>query len=438
MSIQAVMRLSVHSPDLINRDLAGPAFRRPDPSLIGQHSSSDEPGTTPDKLRPRTTDGTRTQARMVRVWINGRFLTRPTTGVERVAHGLVSALSEHFLDGNASLACGQTTLRFCIAVPMGFEAKLPTRVGCIPVVAMGIHQGHLWEQRDLARLPTTDWLLSLCNTGPMLRRKHGIMFHDAQVYAIPANFNWKFRAWYRLMLNVAGRRAAFLLTNSCFSQTEIARYTGIQGTRMSVVYPGSDHMRPGVAGEACPAMQRVPHRPFVLAVSSVNPNKNFGAVIRALELMGSDAPECVVVGPFNSKVFENAKLDMAKVTYLGYVSDETLGYLYQRALCLVFPSHYEGFGLPPVEAMRMGCPVIVSQSSCLPEVCGNAALYCDPAKPQTLADAIATLVSSPARAATLRDRGLAHVQQYTWRNAAARMVKRLKLAIESTTQEKLA
>lgn len=425
------------SPNLGSRDLLGLVYRWPDTSITGQRSTSEGAETLPDRLGHRATSANISNGnRTVRVWINGRFLTRPTTGVERVAHGLVSALAKHFLDANASLICGQTTLRFCIAVPEGFEAKVPARIGCIPVVAVGVQQGHLWEQIDLARLPKDDWLISLCNTGPMLRRNHGLMFHDAQIYAIPANFNWKFRVWYRLVLNVAGRRAAFLLTNSCFSQTEIARYTGIRSDRMTVVYPGADHVLPGVNVDARHAIKRVPKRPFVLAVSSLNPNKNFGAVVRALEMMGSDAPECVVVGPFNSKVFGCTKLDMSKLTYLGYVSDETLCYLYQHALCLVFPSHYEGFGLPPMEAMRMGCPVVVSQSSCLPEVCGDAALYCDPAKPKTLADAIASLIHSPARVALLRELGKKHAQQYTWRGAAAKLVERLKIAIESSDQKK--
>lgn len=423
------------SPNFGSRVRPGMAYRWLDTSITGQRSPSEGPETLPDRLWHRAVSAN-TPNRVVCVWISGRFLTRPTTGVERVAHGLVSALAKYFLDCNASLICGQTTLRFCIAVPAGFEAKVPARIGCIPVVAVGAQQGHLWEQIDLARLPKDDWLISLCNTGPMLRRNHGLMFHDAQVYAIPSNFNWKFRLWYRLVLNVAGRRAAFLLTNSCFSQNEIARYTGIRSDRMAVVYPGADHVLPGVEIDSCHAIKRVPKRPFVLAVSSLNPNKNFGAVIRALEMMGPNAPECVVVGPFNSKVFKDTKLDKTKLTYLGYVSDETLCYLYENALCLVFPSHYEGFGLPPMEAMRMGCPVVVSQSSCLPEVCGDAALYCDPAKPQTLADAIASLIHSPARVALLRQLGKQHATQYTWRGAAAKLVERLKMAIESSDQKK--
>lgn len=427
----------MRTPELTKRDLLTGAYRAPLAAPEVLHGVHHAKNARVDGFRPspriiRETD------HLVYVWINGRFLTRPKTGVERVAYGLVSALTEHFLNSEASMVFGDTTLRFCIAVPKGFEAKVPSSIGCIPVVAIGTRQGQMWEQLDLAQLPASDWLLSLCNTGPLLRRNHGLMFHDVQTYAIPQNFNWKFRLWYRFLLNVAGRRAAFLLTNSSFSQAEIARYTALCSAKMTVVYPGSDHMAVDPTYQPDHAAKRVPPRPFVLAVSSVNPNKNFGAVVKALELMGNEAPECVLVGPMNSKVFENAKLDMSKITYLGYVSDQTLTYLYQRALCLVFPSHYEGFGLPPVEAMRMGCPVVVSRSSCLPEVCGDAALYCDPTKPQTLADAIASLIRSPALAAMLSERGRRHTQQYTWRNAAARMLRRLQFAVDTAQNESTA
>ena len=433
MFTPAATRPLVRFPELVKRNLHGLAYRASDVSPnapTGIHALPHDQGGCTDGQSLRACNPSQTD-RLVQVWINGRFLTRPTTGVERVAQGLVAALAENFLRPDASLLFGETTLRFCVAVPKGFEAQIPASIGCIPVVVIGVHQGHVWEQFDLAKLPAADWLISLCNTGPVFRRHHGLLFHDAQIYAIPENFNWKFRLWYRLLLNVAGRRAAFLLTNSRFSQAEIARYTGLRSTQMTVVYPGSDHMTPATAAEADQLAHVVPQRPFVLAVSSVNPNKNFGAVVRALELMGPGAPECVVVGPLNSKVFESSRLDMKKVTYLGFVSDQTLKYLYQHALCLVFPSHYEGFGLPPVEAMRMGCPVVVSRSSCLPEVCGDAALYCDPTHPQTLADAIEELVHSPSTAAMMRERGVHHAQQYNWRAAASQMLERLQLAVEA-------
>ena len=361
----------------------------------------------------------------VQVWINGRFLSRKTSGVERVAKSILQSLVDHWLDKDGCFKAGNVTLKFCIAVPLGMRDHVPHSVGCVPVIALGKHEGHLWEQIDLAGLPRQDWVLNLCNTGPLLRRRQGFFFHDAQVYGVPGNFNWKFRLWYRILFNIAGRRATFLLTNSKFSANELSRYTGIQSSRLSVAHLGSDHtglLKPFIAAEV---LKQLPAGPFVLAVSSVNPNKNFDLVVRALELLGDGAPSCVIVGQINERVFGNAKLDSNKVMYLGYVSDETLLALYQRALCLVYPSFYEGFGLPPVEAMSCGCPVIASQTSSLPEVCGDAALYCDPYQPQTLANAIVRLRDDPALVLEMRQRGIRQAALYTWKATTQKLMDRL-------------
>jgi len=158
----------------------------------------------------------------------------------------------------------------------------------------------------------------------------------------------------------------------------------------------------------------LPHERFVLAVSSTNPNKNFGAVVKALEMLGDAAPPCIIVGGSGQKHFAAVKLDPARVTHLGYVSDAELLALYGRALCLVFPSFYEGFGLPPLEAMANGCPVIVSGTSSMPEVAGPVAEYCDPAHPDSLARAIGKVATSPARRAEMILGGLTRARRFSW------------------------
>jgi glycosyltransferase involved in cell wall biosynthesis len=366
----------------------------------------------------------------VTVWINGRFLTRKVTGVERVAHSLLKALSSRFASGQSRLVDAQGNfLEFRIAVPSSAVAGLPGRVHGMPVHGVGRCSGHLWEQIDLARLPAQDWLLNLCNTGPICRRRQGFMFHDAQVYAIPGNFTWKFRTWYRALFGLGGRRARFLLTNSEFSRDEISRHTGIEPDKFTVMHLGADHFTE-LLPEMPEALQaRLPAQPFVLAVSSLNPNKNFATVVKALELLREQAPACVIVGQEYASVFGDAQLDMGKVTHLGYVSDEALSALYRQALCLVYPSLYEGFGLPPVEAMSCGCPVIVSRGSSLPEVCGQAALYCDPRDPQSLADHILRMLRQPGLAREMSDKGLEQAAVYTWDRAAEKMLWALGRAV---------
>ncbi|WP_260405563.1 glycosyltransferase family 4 protein [Paenibacillus sp. 598K] len=111
----------------------------------------------------------------------------------------------------------------------------------------------------------------------------------------------------------------------------------------------------------------------------------------------------------------SAAASRSQVKLLGYVSDSELKALYEHAGCFVYPSFYEGFGLPPIEAMSCGCPVIVSQAASLPEVCGTHAIYCDPHRPADLADKISQVMGDEALRRSLRERGLTHAAGYSWR-----------------------
>lgn len=367
------------------------------------------------------------------IWINGRFLSRKITGVERVAHELLRALDDNYLDDAASCNCAGLQLFFKIAAPRSSELEIPKNIGRIPVHIIGPHTGHAWEQLTLSRWSPDDWLLNLCNTAPLLRRRQSVFFHDAQVFAIPGNFDWKFRLWYRALLNISGRRAQNLFTNSQFSRSELCKYTGIRAEKITVIYLGADHMRRLTPSLSREAQARIPGEPFLLAVSSSSPNKNFGAVVKAVQILGEKAPPCVFVGQKYSKVFSDLDLDASLVTELGYVTDETLAALYSQALCLVYPSIYEGFGLPPVEAMTFGTPVIVSNSSSLPEICGNGALYCDPLDPKSLAAMIERLQSDPAARSTIGLKGNERARSFTWKNGASTMLDTLTAALKSAS-----
>jgi glycosyltransferase involved in cell wall biosynthesis len=350
------------------------------------------------------------------VWINGRFLGRKITGVERVAHELLAAFAENYLNDQGIHNGKEFDLHLHWAIPVDCVGKIPAYGRSWPFEVVGTLNGHAWEQWSLARYRPQDWILNLCNTAPLLRVKQVVFFHDAQVFVLPHNFDWRFRLWYKTLLHVTGRRAAVLLTNSAFSQQELSRFTGIAAERFKVIHLGVDHMLRLKAKIPEAVSQLNPTEPWVLAVSSASPNKNFAGALKAAKSVNT---RLVIAGQTNSKVFTKIDLDKSQVTELGYVSDEELMGLYQNASCLLYPSFYEGFGLPPLEAMRLGCPVVVSNTSSMPEVCGTAAQYCIPNDTFSIQQALEHILALPNHAREkLIEQGKEHAGNFTWKRSA--------------------
>jgi glycosyltransferase involved in cell wall biosynthesis len=350
------------------------------------------------------------------LWVNGRFLGRKITGVERVAHEILAALAEKYLDAHGIHRGPKHNVQLHWAVPADFNGKLPPYGAEWDLEVVGQHKGHAWEQWSLARHRPNDWTLSLCNTAPLFRQNQAVFFHDAQVFALPDNFNWRFRLWYKCLLRIAGRRAKILLTNSSFSMQELAKFTGIASERFKVIHLGVDHMlrlKPELPEKV---RQIKSEKPWVLAVSSASPNKNFAGALQAAK---SANVHLVIAGQTNSKIFAQVAIDKSQVTELGYVSDEELIALYQKASCLLYPSFYEGFGLPPLEAMMVGCPVVVSETSSMSEVCGLAAKYCQPSDAVSIQQALEHILSLPGNVkAALSEQGKEHASHFTWARSA--------------------
>lgn len=357
------------------------------------------------------------------VWINGRFLERKITGVERVARELLNALSK-LLDADGIYTIQTDTgltrrLRFRLIAPLSSQKAVPQSPWSnIPLVHRGRGSGHLWEQTALAWHTRHELLISLCNTGPMLKREHIIFLHDAQPFAIAENFTFAFRTWYKLLFNLAGRTSRAVLTNSHFSKAELVRHTGLPADKITVAWLGADHILQLTPDETILERHQLPRQAYLFAVASLNPNKNFTLVLQALALLGTDAPPCVIAGQRYEKVFEGIAFDESKVTHVGYVTDAELCALYRHANALLFPSFYEGFGLPPVEAMLLGCPAIVSNTSVMPEINADAALYCDPHSPDSLAQAISKLQKNPILREQFRTKGLDRAKTFTWQATA--------------------
>ncbi len=357
------------------------------------------------------------------IWVNARFLTRKVTGVERVALELLRALAENWLDPTGQVTHEGQHIHFKILLDQTSTAEIPDYLAGWEIKRVGRFTGHAWEQFDLAFFNPHDQILSLCNTGPIFRRNHILFIHDAQVFAIPQNFDWKFRWWYRALLMVAGRYAKILLTNSAFSQQQLSHFVKIDAKKLNVIHLGCDHMLRFDGKTSNPAIAHLSDKPYVLAVSSLSPNKNFDGVINALNLLGNQAPHCVIVGQQYSKVFKGNRQAKENVTAVGYVTDEQLANLYQGASALIYPSFYEGFGLPPLEAMMMGCPVVVSKTSSLPEICGAMGTYCDPSDPASIANAIGSIMQKSPLSDNDRLPFKIYAKAFTWEKSAAKLLK---------------
>ncbi len=203
-------------------------------------------------------------------------------------------------------------------------------------------------------------------------------------------------------------------------------YAQIPSDKITVIPLGNEHIQ-------CTSQDKetnlnhlfdhdLPHK-FFLAVSSPSRHKNFAIifdVIKHLEKYHPDLDfQVIVVGKADPSIFSHQSfVNGKKVKYLGAVNDVTLNYLYQNATGLIYPSLYEGFGLPPLEAMTCGCPVITTNGNSLPEVCGDAALYCDPLSAIDIAHQVEQLLTKPDLVKSLRQKGFTQSKQFSWKICA--------------------
>jgi glycosyltransferase involved in cell wall biosynthesis len=236
----------------------------------------------------------------------------------------------------------------------------------------------------------------------------------------------------RSSLWMAAHRSARVLTVSEASKRDILRHFGISPAKVHVIHnaideaygqdPGDDEI-----GRVRERYQL--HDPFVLYAGNIKPHKNLERLIEAFHLLrrgGLDHVKLVIIGDEISKyatlrrAVHRYKLHQ-HVRFFGFVPDKTLAALYRLAGVFVFPSLYEGFGLPPLEAMASGTPVVTSNVSSLPEVVGDAAVLIDPYDPVAIEQAMRRVLTEPALRDDLRRRGYARVKEFSWERSVRRL-----------------
>jgi len=358
------------------------------------------------------------------IYLNGRFLTQPATGVQRFARQLLGALDRLIQSGQA----GPPGRRWVCLAPPGAYA-LPDWQA-IDIRPVGRLAGNLWEQIDLPLATQGKLLVNLGNIGPFIKQRQAIVFHDASVFAVPQAYSLAFRLKHQTGLQVLGRTARAVFTVSQFSRQEIERYAGIKPKKVQVLTEGCEHILAVPAD--CRVLEKhgLEARPYLLVVSNLSPHKNLAGLVRALQLLPEQPFEVVFAGTTFAPVFQVSSHPLPEmIRQIGTVTDGELRALYEKAPGFIYPSFYEGFGLPPLEAMCCGCPVIVSQAASLPEVCGEAALYCNPHDPADIARQIVRLMTDRHLQQDLSQRGLAQASRFTWPEAARGLLNGLNSAL---------
>ena len=216
------------------------------------------------------------------------------------------------------------------------------------------------------------------------------------------------------------------------SKRDILRYFSVPATKIDVIYNAIDEQYGQALSEEDVSRVRERYQlndPFVLYAGNIKPHKNLERLIEAFHLLRRGDLEHVKLLIIGDEISKYATLRRAvhryklhkHVRFFGFVPDKTLAVLYRLAGVFVFPSLYEGFGLPPLEAMASGTPVVTSNLSSLPEVCGEAALLIDPHDPAEIARAMRRVLTEPALRDDLRQRGLARVKEFSWERSVRRI-----------------
>jgi glycosyltransferase involved in cell wall biosynthesis len=353
------------------------------------------------------------------VIVNSRFLTQKITGVQRFGIEVSRRLAN--LSGNFTFVSPHNVLHNKIAEELN-------------VVCYGRLRGHFWEQIELPRFLKSrreNWLLlNLGNTGSLRYGNQITTIHDLGFLHNPAWYSKRFYMFYKFLIPRVINSSRIVITVSEFSKSELIIKLNVAEEKIKIAHNGVSPVFLKSAKER----KKVGDSRFILMVSSIDPRKNMEGAIAAFGKLEDKSIRLVIAGEKN-RIFADSKignslLESGRIRIIGVRDDESIRSLYTGAELIIFPSFYEGFGLPPLEAMACGCPCVVSNIASLSEVCGDAALYCDPYNIDDIAEKMNLILADTILRDGLIDRGYERAKGFTWDKTAENILNYIKEEME--------
>lgn len=274
---------------------------------------------------------------------------------------------------------------------------------------------------------------------PIKAKKRLVTIHDVFHLAFYDKLTLPQKFYAKVVIRAATTLSDKIITVSEFSKSEIVKYTGVDPNKIKVINNGIDTEKFSLINNQVllkniKQKYNLPEK-YLLFVGNVKPHKNLKRLIKAFGLLKNEKMlegyHLLIVGKkegfiISDKEIENLikKLSLeAFIKFTGFVADDDLPAIYNLASALVFPSFYEGFGFPPLESMACGCPVISANIASLPEVCGDAVLYCNPLSPQDIADKIKIIINNPSLKDELINKGYKQARKFSWEICAQETIE---------------
>ena len=360
----------------------------------------------------------------MRIGIDARFYSSAFTGIGRYVYELI----EHLLKIDHK---NHYVLFFN---DPNFEKFIPPRGGVEKVLVNAKHYSfdEQWKFLKILRAHKLDLMHFTHFNAPILYRKPCIVtIHDLTLHFYPGRkmAGWISRMGYNLTIRSIIKRAKKVVAVSKNTKTDIVKLLNVNPEKIKVIHEGVNHqfhrLKDGNQVEQFKANYGF-IKPYILYTGVWRSHKNLVNLIKAFAILKHKYkfPGILVItgkeDPWYPEVKQTVRAEHLEgdVRFTGLVPEEDLVLLYNGALLYVFPSFYEGFGLPALEAFACGIPVCASHSSSLPEICGNAAVFFDPTSPHDMADKISSVILNPQKAEELVQKGYARLKDFSWEKMA--------------------